>query len=319
MNVRLATEAMGTRFEVVLTGDDPPRLRTVGEAAIEEIEDWHRRLSLFEPGSLLSYLNRHAADRPVKLDDDTFELLVECIEVHAASQGAFDITVAPIMRAWGFHKITGAADSPSSTGEDTPTAAPVGSEFIQLDVDRRTIRFLKPGMAIDLGGLGKGHALDAAAAVLRENGVECGLLHGGTSTVVALGSPPDEDGWRVALKQEGPSPVVTLRDAALSVSAPHGRTIHMDGERLGHIIDPNRGSPARGTQLAAVVGPTARQADAWSTALLVLGHRPPGLEAGLTTLIAGDERADPRWKVEGPECGIFSIPDCLEEATETTP
>ena len=313
MNVRLATEAMGTRFEVVLNGDDPNRLRAIGEAALDEVRDWHDRLTLFDSGSFLSYINGHAADHPVRLDDDMFELLAECAEVHSASQGAFDITVAPLMRAWGFHQDTDSPDSPA------PGEVPVGAGDLELDADQRTIRFLRPGMKIDLGGIGKGHALDAAASILRENDITCGLLHGGTSTVIAFGAPPGEEGWRVALSQDGSSPVVNLRDAALSVSAPHGRMIEVDGERLGHIIDPTSGSPATGTQLAAVVGPTARQADAWSTALLVLGNRPPGLDARLTTLIVGDENADPRWAIDGPECGIFSTADCLPKATETTP
>jgi len=312
MNVRLATEAMGTRFEVVLNGDDPNRLRAIGEAALDEVRDWHDRLSLFESGSFLSYVNRHAADQPVRLDDEMFELLAECAEIHLASNGAFDITVAPLMRAWGFYGDPAGPDA-------GPSDQPVGAGDIQLDADKRTIRFRRPGMRIDLGGVGKGHALDAAASVMRENDITCGLLHGGTSTVIAFGSPPGEDGWRIALKQDGPSPVVTLRDAALSVSAPHGRMVEVDGERLGHIIDPASGSPATGTQLAAVVGPAARQADAWSTALLVLGARPPGLDARLTTLIVHDENADPRWTIDGPECGIFSLPDCLPKATETKP
>lgn len=318
MNVRLAAEAMGTRFEVVLNGDDPSRLRAIGEAALDEVRDWHDRLSLFSSGSFLSYINCHAADQPVRLDDEMFELLAECAEVHAASQGAFDITVAPLMQAWGFH---GGAEDPGSPGPERPLSAdlPVGAGDIELDAEQRTIRFRRPGIRIDLGGVGKGHALDAAADVLRENGVKCALLHGGTSTVVALGSPPGEDGWRVALSRDESPPMVNLRDACLSVSAPHGRTVEVDGERLGHIIDPTSGSPATSTQLAAVVGPTARLADAWSTALLVLGRRPAGLDVRLTTLIVHEENAAPRWAIDGPECGIFSLPDCLTRTTEETP
>lgn len=112
--------------------------------------------------------------------------------------------------------------------------------------------------------------------MLRSSGVSSALLHGGTSTVVALGAPPGEPGWRVAVETapgSGPAPVAVLRDAALSVSAPHGRTL-ADGS--GHVLDPRTGAPAEGPGVAAVIASSARWADAWSTALLVLGALPPG-------------------------------------------
>ncbi|MHC5024722.1 MAG: FAD:protein FMN transferase, partial [Planctomycetota bacterium] len=155
--LRLATHAMGTRFEVVLGGPRPERLRPAGEAAIAEIEEWHDRLSLFDPGSFVSHVNTHAAHRPVPLDDEMLELLLECEAIRRASDGAFDIAVAPLMRAWGFHDEAGERD-------EIPAA---GGDAVVIDTARRTIRFRRPGVAIDLGGVGKGHALDRAADELR--------------------------------------------------------------------------------------------------------------------------------------------------------
>ena len=236
---------MGTRFEIVLDGDDPHRLRPIGEAALHEIEDWHDRLSRFDSGSFVSHLNARAAREPVALDDDLFDLLAECVEMQRVSEGAFDVTV--------------------------------GTGSLLLDHDRRTVRFAHQATTIDLGGVGKGHALDHAAAILREHGVGCALLHGGTSTVVAIGAPPGESAWQIALACDGASAVVRLGDASLSVSG-------------AHVIDPRAGAPCCAAIRAAVVGPSARQTDIWATALVVLGRRPSAVPAGLATLIeTGDE------------------------------
>src|SRR5690606_5023207 len=120
--------------------------------------------------------------------------------------------------------------------------------------------------------------------LLREHGVTCALLHGGTSSVVAIGAPPGEEGWRIALGPEPHAPMVTLCDAALAVSATTERP---------HIVDPRTGAPAPPNRRAAVIGPTARLADAWSTALLVLGYRPGTLGNEWTTFI-DDIDATPR-------------------------
>ncbi len=313
MIVRAASHAMGTRFEVVLSGDDPNRLRTVGEAALEEVADWDGRLSLFQSSSFLSFINANAGSRPVELDDDLFELIAECLEVHAASGGAFDVTVAPLMRAWGFH---GDIDDSTNFAEPELATIPVGSDGIELDHERRTVRFLREGMALDFGGIGKGHALDCAKNVLFESGIECALMHGGTSTVIAIGAPEGGDGWRIALQGRGRRPVAILRDAALSVSAPHGRTIEIEGETLGHVIDPTTGRPVTDISLAAVIAPTARLADAWSTALLVCGKRPPGMPVEYTTLIERLNEDGVNWTLDGPQPELFFLPERCDSATE---
>jgi len=325
---------MGTRFEIVAEGDDESNLRAACESALAEIEEWDARLTLFKPSSFLSYINTHAAARPVQLDDDLFKLFAESIAVHRASLGAFDITLAPLMRAWGFHKQTASTqrdidsrgctpgstpgsapgNAPDQTPSSVPADLPFGMSDLELDAAERTIRFKRQGMALDLGGIAKGHALDLAAAILREGGIGSALLHGGTSTVIGIGAPPDresEAGWWVRIADDDDDddarPVVKLRDAALSVSAPHGRTIEMDGTRLGHIIDPRSGAPARGTRFAAVVAPSARLADAWSTALLVLGRRPPDIPDSFTTLIARQTDEGVDWRIEGAEPRLFSL------------
>ncbi|HET6201723.1 MAG TPA: FAD:protein FMN transferase [Planctomycetota bacterium] len=301
MIVVAATHAMGTRFEAVLAGEGEARLRAAGEEALAEVEEEDRRLSLFRRESLLARVNARAAEAPVRLDPETFDLLEACRAIHRDSGGAFDPTVAPLMQALGF-RAEGEAAS-----ERVPAAlSRVGLDLLVLDRDRGTVRFLRRGVSLDLGGIGKGHALDLAAARLRAAGIDCALLHGGTSSVVGIGAPPGTAGWRVAVRgaEDGTSPPLAaiLRDRALSVSAPHGRVVEREGIRLGHVLDPMTGSPAARARAAAAISPSARLADGWTTALLVLGRRPPGAPSDLTSAILG---ANAEWRIEGPEADLF--------------
>lgn len=304
MPLRLATRAMGTRFELVLAGDDEPRLRAAGEEALYELEEADRRLSLFRRDSLLAHVLRTAPREPVRLDQDTFDLFALCARVYAESGGAFDPSVAPLMRALGLH-----GDGSQAPALDLAAArSSVGLDALELDAAARTVRFARPDLALDLGGVAKGHALDLAARALREHGVERALLHGGTSTVLALGPPPGASAWRVRVGGGEDAPVAELTDVALAVSARHGRktaTHH-------HVLDPATGTSSRGADCAAVLAPGAALADAWSTALLVRGDAldpaaMPGLES-LYQLDPPDHRSPHPWQHRGPLSGRFVIP-----------
>jgi thiamine biosynthesis lipoprotein len=275
---------MGTRFELVLvpaTRSDGvrlggARLRAAGEAALARIEECDARYSAFRSDSLVARINR--AERPVRLDEETYELLEAALEVQRASRGAFDAALGRAMLAWGLR-----GEAP----DEHPCGAHAPGEGFALDPLERTAR-MRPARAIDLGAIAKGHALDLAMAALAECGVECALLHGGTSSVAALGNPPLADGWSVAIEGgRGERPRAVLRDAALSVSAGRGRTVAGSGGPVGHVLDPASGAPAPLGPTVAVAGPSARLADAWSTALCVLAARgeeaaaelPPGYSA----------------------------------------
>lgn len=281
--VTLATLAMATRFEIVLHGDDPVRLRAAGEEAIEEIRRLDRQLSRFDPESDVSWINARASSEPVKVDPRLLRLIQRAAEITEGTDGAFDITVCPLMRAWD---LTGEGRVPTPSELDQARAV-VGMHHVRLDQESFTVGFDMPGVEIDLGAIGKGYAIECAVEILRENGVTSALIHGGTSTIYGLATPPDEDGWSVALagsqiRGDGsgiayPGPTkreerVVLHDSALSVSAPHGRFFERAGRRYGHVIDPRTSEPAEGALLAAVTGPSPTETDALSTALLVLGE-----------------------------------------------
>jgi len=280
---RFALQAMATRFELVLEGRSEASLLAIAEEAFDEIRLGEACWSLFRRGSLLAKVNREAASRPVRLDEATWGLLELSLELSRASNGAFDPTLAPLMRAHGFHEREGAPGEPRW-----------GAEHVHLDAGARTVRFDLEGIELDLGGIAKGFALDLAAQVLREHGVERALLHGGTSSVVAIGAPPDREGWEVALSPEEGAPRAVLRDGALAVSASHGREVEEDGASLGHVLDPASGDSARGALAAAVLAPSAGVADGWSTAVLAAGGRalelPPECQARVRL-----DRPDARW------------------------
>jgi FAD:protein FMN transferase len=281
--VREARRAMGTRFEVVLVGSDPVRLQAAAEAVLDEVERLEAQLSCYRPQSELSGINAFAAERPVRVEPRLFALLRQALEIAAATGGAFDPTVAPLLRAWGF---VGGAGQPPDADTLARAREVTGAHGVELDAEGFTLRFIREGMSLDLGAIGKGYALDRAREVLEESCCRAGLLHAGTSTVYAFGSPPESPGgWRVGLRDPARGEretlgEVELTDRALSVSAPHGKAFREGEALLGHVLDPRTGEPTQAGRLAAVLHPSATTADALSTALLVLGRGGlAGLEA----------------------------------------
>ena len=262
----VARHAMATRFEFALHGDDPAALRAAGEEALDELERIENLLSLYRAHTDIARVNARAAHEAVRIAPDVFRLLQRAFALTATTDGAFDITAAPLVKAWGFVGGNGSRPDPTVLAE---ARACVGPQHVSLSEADFTVRFARPGVMLDLGSLGKGYALDRAAELLRDAGVNHALLHGGTSTVVAIGTPPDAESWKIALPN-GES--VLLRDESLSVSATWGKSFREGGQTYGHVIDPRSGEPVTGERVAAVALPSATESDALSTALLVLGE-----------------------------------------------
>ncbi len=263
---------MATRFELVLHGDDPVRLRAAGEEALEEIRRVEAQLSFYKADSEIIRINACAARAAVRVEPRLFRLLERCAALSAATEGAFDITVGPLMRVWRF---VGDGGGVPATSLLEAARAQTGIHHVEFNESDFTVRFSRPGVEIDLGGYGKGYAIERAIDLLRENGARSALLHGGTSSVAAIGTPPCGDGWKVELSDPlkgGDQPaIISLADNALSVSAAHGKSFTVDGRTYGHIIDPRSGEPVSVAQAAAVRGPSAADCEALSKALLVLG------------------------------------------------
>ncbi len=287
----LARHAMNTRFELVLHGDNPVSLRAAGEAALEEVGRIERQMSLFNPTSEIGRVNALAAHEPVRVSPEVFALLAKAQRLSRETKGTFDITMAPLLRCWG---LLGYNDGRVPTDEElSATRSVCGMSLVEMDASRFTVRFQREGVMLDLGAIGKGYAVEEAMEILRESGVEAALLHGGTSTVAAIGRPPDEPTWSVAVEVPGlAQPLrIPLRDEALSVSAVSGKSFIANGQTLGHVLDPRSGRPVAGAHMAAVVLPSATETDALSTALLVGGvasyESMFKLRPGIRALVAG--------------------------------
>jgi thiamine biosynthesis lipoprotein len=294
MMVQAARNAMATRFEIVLHGADPVALRAAAEEALDEVERLDSKLSLYRPDSEVAHLNARAARESVRVSPELFRLLEHIKQLHEETTGAFDITVGPLMRVWGF--MGGSRQLPDA-GQLEEARQCVGMHLVQLDRDSLSVRFAQPGVILDLGAVGKGYAIEKAAELLREAGVSSALIHGGTSTSYAIGKPPNEDAWKIAIELPTPGvqgvplsssggeeaavskttdeprtrAVVSLVDSALSVSAVWGKSFTSGEITYGHIIDPRTGAPASKAVLAAVSLSSAMESDALSTALLTLG------------------------------------------------
>lgn len=279
LTVQLACQAMATRFEFVLCGNDKVALRAAGEEAIREIRRIENKFSFYNPTSSISKINAEAGFQAVRTDLETFAFLKHASLLSEETGGAFDPTIAPLMFAWGLIR-----NSDAKPDHDKIEQARMltGMSRVRLNEGSHSVRFEKPGMQIDPGSLGKGYALDQAALLLKELGVEHALIHGGTSSVIAWGKPAGQDAeWKVAVdlpqlsgiqnsNSQAPAKIFTIDNQALSVSAIWGKTADDNGRTVGHVMDPRTGSPVESALLAACITKNATEADAYSTAMLVL-------------------------------------------------
>ena len=270
--VAVACQAMATRFEILLHGDKEVSLRAAGEEALQEIVRLESQLSLYQPSSDLSRINARAAAGPVRVRPPLFRLFQHITELHRDTHGAFDVTIGPLMRCWGFRGGPGHVPTEEALAQ---ARSKTGLGLVNLRPEDYSIRFACEGVVVDLGGIGKGYAIEQAVELLREAGVQHALIHGGTSTAYALGHQPDGRPWKIAIETHQDPPTllaaVPLCDQALSVSAVWGKAFQAGTENYGHVLDPRTGRPVTRAQLAAVVTTSATEADALSTALLVEG------------------------------------------------
>jgi thiamine biosynthesis lipoprotein len=271
--LRVARSAMATTFEILLPFGTPGA-QAAAEAALDLIDRLEDQLTVYRDHSEVSRLNRLAASEPVAVAANLFDLLSQAAHFSTATDGAFDITTGALIKAWGFYR---RCHRVPSIGERTEVLTRVGMRHVRLDAQRHSVAFEQPGLEINLGSIGKGYALDMAAALLRDEwNLPAALLHGGHSSVYAVGSAPgNRRGWLVGIGHpwdaERRLAQVWLRDGALATSAATFQHLEHEGRKLGHILDPRTGWPAEGMASASVLAPTAAEADALATAFFILG------------------------------------------------
>lgn len=255
-----------------------PRAERAARAALREIRRLEGLLSRFRPGSDISRLNRSAGRGPVKVCDETLEVLALALRVSEMSGGAFDVTSGPLVAAWAV-----TSERPAAPGAETLASlgALVGYRSLSIDAGARSACLERPGQVVDLGGIGKGFAADAAAKVYREQGVTSAVIDLG-GNVMAIGTRPDGSPWNVGI-QDPAAPrgecLAVIRTAGRSVvtSGSYERFFEERGARYHHLVNPATGYPAESGLLSATVTcQSSALADGLSTAAFVLG-----LEGGL--------------------------------------
>jgi thiamine biosynthesis lipoprotein len=290
-------DAMACRFEIVFNAGEVPDATERAIEALDLVDEIESRITVYRDTSELARLNASAASGWQTVAEDLFGLLLHARELCEQTGGAFDCAAGALVRAWGF--LTRQGRTPSDAALDAARSAS-GLERVEFDPEGRRIRFTRAGMELNFGAIGKGWAIDRAIGMLRDGGVSSVLVHGGQSSVRAIGvqgpALPGRRGWRVGIRHPLRPGVrlatITLDDRAVGTSG-SGTQFFIDrGRKLGHILDPRTGFPAEGVLSATVIAPCAADADALSTALYVLG--PEGLPR-----IAPDD---------GPVAGILVLP-----------
>lgn len=273
---------MAIPFRIVLYSPEGMLATNAARAAFARIHELNSLLSDYDPNSELSRLSRTAGSgEAATLSRELATVLGRAQKVSAASRGAFDVTVGPLVQLWRRARRQGELPDPARLAE---AKAAVGWESIQLKNDSRaapgsrtsqiTARLLKPGMRLDLGAIAKGYALDEATRVLKTNGIRCTLVTG-AGDMVAGHSPPGQPGWKIELPPldlpgAPPGRTVWLRNRSLATSGDLFQHVEINDVRYSHIVDPHTGYGLTDHGLVTAVGRDGITTDAVATALSVL-------------------------------------------------
>jgi FAD:protein FMN transferase len=259
---------MGTVFEIVAYGTSPAQVSDAIDQSFREIVRLDDVMSDYKADSALSRLNHSSHSIPQSVPPDLYRVIGDALQYSRLSGGKFDVTVAPLVNLW---KAAIRGERVLSSEEAAKAKACVGYKNVELLPPDR-VRFHSPCVQIDLGAIGKGYALDRAADVLRSQGISRALLDAGGSTIVAMGAPPGQAGWRVHLRDPSNKvdPQIMLSDSSVSTSEQTPPSL-LSGDSAGHIIDPDEGVPVRTPFAVSVVANTGSTSDALSTTLLLLG------------------------------------------------
>ena len=266
---------MACDFSVVLNaGASADQLASASEA-LELVGELEAQMSVYREDSELNELNRTAASAAVRVESELFHLLQSALELGRTTYGAFDPTSGPLVALWRSRRDQGLIPTQE---EIERCLEVVGFDKVNACEEDRTLSFSRTGVELNLGGIGKGYALDRAGSLLateKATRMEHWLLHGGRSSVLCRGVHNDLAGWPVGIgnplfpgKRLG---TILLRDCAMATSGSNIQYFRHRGRRYGHILDPRTGWPVESMLSVTVVAPTAAEADALSTAFYVMG------------------------------------------------
>ncbi len=273
LRLESSVEAMGTTFTIVAFGEDRARLEAALEESFDEVRRLDNLLSNYKPQSEWSRMNREAANGPVQVSQELFDLVEACQRYSQWSEGAFDITVGPLLKIWGFYKGSGRLPH---RAEIRTAMASVGYHLVELNPAKHSVKFKRAGVELDPGGIGKGMAVDKLAEILRHNGIGSALVSAGGSTIYGLGAPPGEAGWKVKIRHpkiEGRYVEdLVLKNLSMSTSGTSEKFFISGGKLYSHIFDPRTGFPAQGMLSVSVTAPRALDSEAWTKPAFINGR-----------------------------------------------
>lgn len=265
-------DAMGTTFDVAAYGADGEFLAAVVNEIFEDIDRLEQQMSKFRYDSEISHINRNAARHSLMVEPKLFGLIQYALGVSKETFGAFDVTIGPLMKSWGFFRQDGRIPGPAEIAQILKST---GHEHVKTDAAARTVWFDKEQVELDLGAIAKGHAIDRAVETLRAYGVTSALVSSGMSSIYALGSPPGERAWEIKLRDPFDAArvadTILLKNCSISTSGNYVRFFKLDGKTYSHIMNPATGWPAEGMLSTAVASVDTTESEALSTALYVLG------------------------------------------------
>jgi len=263
---------MGVPVRIVLYAPDEQAAQRAAEAAFARLRQIDEHLSDYEPDNELGLLCRTAGQgRAVAVSDDLWRVLVHSVALAQRTDGAFDVTVGPVVQLWRRARRTRQLPADDQT---RAALSLVGSRLLRVDAEHHTVELLKPGMRLDFGGVAKGYAVDQALAVLRQQGVTAAMVDAGGD--LGFGDPPPgKPGWRVGLApldlNAPPSRFLWLSRRAMATSGDAFQYVEIGGRRYSHIVDPRTGVGLTVRSQVSVVAPDGITADGLSTAASVLG------------------------------------------------
>jgi thiamine biosynthesis lipoprotein len=259
---RFSHEAMATTFEIFILNDDARYAQQAAWAAFDELDRLEAELSRFIENSDISRISNLATNQSLQIGPDAFECLQLCTQIYDETNGAFDITIGSLMDCWLNEDKTIRAPSKD---EFNQAHKRTGLHLIKLDETEHTAELLTDKLQIDLGGIGKGYAVDKMVRLLEDWSIDTALIHSGYSSVLAVGAPPDTKGWPVTLS----NPADTMRKLAYLYL--QDRAVSGSGLQKGrHIIDPRTARPVEGKSASWASAPDAATADALSTAFMIM-------------------------------------------------
>ena len=277
-----ASLSMGTVFEATIYAPDKYVAEKTFNDVFQEINRLDYLMSNYKKESVLSELNKNASAEPANCNKELASVIEQSLQYSDITDGAFDITIGPLMKKWGFFKKKGRIP-----GKEELESVLESVSYKNIIIEEKTIKslaknpgtvktvfFKNPDTRIDLGGIGKGYAVDRAVSVLKQNGISSALINF-AGNIYTFGTPPGKESWVIGLQHpresEGLLGTFEIKDKAVSTSGDYEKFFTIEGKRYSHIIDPRTGNPVKGIVSVTIVTGNATRADALSTGIFVLG------------------------------------------------